>query len=145
MIKEVKVEELPKVAEVGKIFFEESNLPGKIDPEIFCKNWKTLIGIGMGKIIGLYRDGEFIGALGFLITPDINDGKLVATETFWFVSPKFRGQGIKLLLFFIKHAKEIGCVRVIMMHLFNSHSEQLSKLYENLGFSAIEKHYLKNL
>lgn len=145
MIKEVEVHELARVSEIGKQFFEESNIPGKIDPEVFCKNWKTLIEVGMGKIYGMYSDGIFIGGLGALLTPDLNDGKKVATEAFWFVSPKFRGAGIKLLLFFLNRAKEIGCERVIMVHLFNSHSEQLSKLYQNLGFQPIEKHYLKNL
>ncbi len=133
------------VAEVGKQFFEESNIPGKIDSDVFCKNWNALIDVGMGKIYGAYSEEVLVGGLGALITPDLNDGKKVATEAFWFISPKFRGEGIKLLLFFLNRAKEIGCERVIMVHLFNSHSDKLSKLYENLGFQPIEKHYLKNL
>jgi len=145
MIKEVEVGELQRVSEVGKQFFEESQIPGKMDSEVFCKNWKVLIEVGMGKIYGVYQDGLFVGGLGALITPDLNDGKKVATEAFWFVSPQYRGAGIKLLLFFLNHAKEIGCERVIMVHLFNSHSEKLAKLYQNLGFQPVETHYLKNL
>jgi len=116
-----------------------------MNSEVFVKNWKALIDLGMGKIYGLYEDDVFVGGLGMLITHDINDGDLVATEAFWFVDPEKRGGGVKLLFFGLRKVKEIGCVRVIMMHLLKSNSEQISQLYESLGFSAIEKHYVKNL
>lgn len=145
MIKEVKVDELRKVAEVGMEFFIESNLPGTLNPEVFITNWTHLIKGGVGKIFGLYDEGVFIGALGAIIMPDLNDGELVANEAFWFISKSNRGSGIKLLLFFLDHVKEIGCVRVNMVHLLNQHANQLSKLYEKLGFSPMEKHYSKIL
>ncbi len=145
MIKEVDPKELPIVAEVGLKFWAEGSLPGQLKPEVFIKNWEFLLGNGMGKIFGLYEDGKFVGALGAIIAPDLNDGELCATECFWFIDPDKRGNGVKLLLNFVKYSKEIGCVRVNMVHLFNAHAEKLSKLYKKLGFSPVETHYLKTL
>lgn len=145
MIKEVDLKELPIVAEVGLKFWEEGALPGSLIPEIFVKNWGFLLQNGMGRIFGLYEDGKFVGALGAIVAPDLNDGALTATECFWFIDPEKRGNGVKLLLNFIKYAKEIGCVRVNMVHLFNEHADKLKKLYEKLGFSPVEAHYIKTL
>lgn len=145
MIKELQIEELKRAAEIGKQFFIESNLPGAIKPDIFDKNWRFLIGNGMGKIFAMYEGEELVGALGAIIAPDINDGDLCATEAFWFVTEANRGAGIKLLLYFVKYAKEIGCVRINMVHLFNEHANKLSKLYGKMGFKPIETHYVLSL
>ncbi len=145
MIKEVELHELPIVAKVGEGFWSEGSLPGSIKSEIFIKNWTALIQNGMGRIFGLYQQGQFVGALGAIIMPDINDGELTATECFWFVGKEHRGVGVRLLLYFVKYAKEIGCVRVNMVHLFNEHANKLSKLYVKMGFSPIETHYVKSL
>lgn len=145
MIKELKVEELPDAAVLGAKFFAESNLPGTIKAEIFEKNWRFLIDKGMGKIFGVYEQDKLVGALGAIIAPDLNDGELCVTEAFWFIAEAKRGEGVKLLLHFMKYAKEIGCVRVNMVHLFNSHADKLSKLYLRMGFSPVETHYNKNI
>ena len=145
MIKEVPVEDMDKAAELGTKFFQEAGLPGTLNPELFKKNWTYLIASGTGKMFGLYEEGVFVGAIGVIISPDLNDGELVASEAFWFIHPSKRGGGLKLLLHFLSYAKEIGCVRVIMVHLFNQNREQLSKLYTKLGFAPVEVHYVKTL
>ena len=145
MIKELDPKELPRTAEIGLKFWEEGSLPGSLKPEVFVKNWTFLLDNGMGRIFGLYEEGQLSGALGAIVAPDLNDGELCATECFWFIDPDKRGNGVKLLLNFVKYAKEIGCVRVNMVHLFNEHADKLQKLYEKLGFSPVEKHYIKTL
>lgn len=145
MIRELKAEELKLAASIGQQFWDEGFLPGKLVPEVFVKNWTFLIGNGMGKIFGLYQDENLVGALGSIVAPDLNDGELTATECFWFVDEKNRGNGVKLLLNFVNYAKEIGCVRVNMVHVFNSHADKLKNLYERLGFSPVETHYIKTL
>jgi GNAT superfamily N-acetyltransferase len=143
MIKELEVQELEDAAKIGLKFWAEGALPGSLKPEVFVRNWTVLLGNGMGKIFGLYEEGQLIGALGAIVVADLNDGELTATECFWFVDPASRGNGVRLLLNFVKYAKEIGCVRVNMVHLFNSHADKLSKLYQKLGFSPVETHYIK--
>ncbi len=143
MIKELEVEELNTAAKIGQKFWGEGALPGRLVPEVFVRNWTTLMNNGMGKIFGLYDGPDLVGALGAIVVPDLNDGDLTATECFWFVEEDHRGNGVRLLLNFVKYAKEIGCVRVNMVHLFNEHADKLQKLYGKLGFSPVETHYIK--
>jgi GNAT superfamily N-acetyltransferase len=145
MIRELEISELRLAGEIGREFWEEGCLPGTIKPEVFEKNWTFFINNGMGKIFGLYENGELVGAIGGFVIPDLNDGEKTATEAFWFVRDAYRGGGIKLLLYFLKYAKEIGCVRVNMVHLFNEHANKLSKLYVKLGFKPVEAHYVLSL
>ncbi len=143
MIKQLEVEELAIAAKIGQQFWDEGALPGRLVPEVFVRNWTTLLGNGMGRIFGLYDGTNLVGALGAIIVPDLNDGDLTATECFWFVRKSHRGNGVRLLLNFVKYAKEIGCVRVNMVHVFNEHANKLSKLYKKIGFSPVEIHYIK--
>lgn len=145
MIKELKVEELAAAAKIGEKFWAEGALPGSIKPDVFEKNWTFLLGNGMGRIFGLYEKDELVGALGAIIVPDLNDGELTATECFWFVDEKHRGSGVRLLLHFMDYVKKFGCVRVNIVHLFNEHADKLKKLYQKLGFSPVEIHYVATL
>lgn len=146
MVRELQVIELKKASGMGFEFWKEANLPGKFVPEIWQANWGRMIQTGSGRILGLYLDdGALVGCLGFFVSADINDGAKVATEAFWFVNANHRGAGVKLLLSFLKRAKELGCVRATMVHLFTEQAEQLSQLYKKLGFSPVETHYSKTL
>jgi GNAT superfamily N-acetyltransferase len=145
MIREIQVSELPVAVCLAEEFWQEGDLPGKFNMDVFISNWTKLIDIGMGKIFGLFHDENLVGCLGALMVTDINDGLLTASETFWFVRDSDRGDGIKLLLHFVRYAKEVGCVRLGMVHLTSIHSDKLASLYLRMGFKPVEVHYLKNL
>jgi GNAT superfamily N-acetyltransferase len=145
MIREVQPSELNLVTDLGSKFWAEGALPGSLKPAVFITNWTKLMSIGMGKIFGLFNDGKFVGCLGCLVVNDLNDGEMVASETFWFVDPEFRGQGVKLLIHFMRWAKEIGCSRISMVHLINEHAEKLNDIYVKMGFTQTEVHYIKEL
>lgn len=145
MIRDVTVMELSTAVKLGHEFWAEGALPGKLVSEVWIRNWTGLIRSGTGKIFGLYVDGKLVGCLGAIFSKDLNDDQLVATEAFWFVGEKFRGQGIKLLLSFHAEAQQRGVSRILMMHLFNQNAEQVAKLYTRLGFKAVETHFVKSL
>lgn len=145
MIREAKVSDLKELAVLGSAFFIESNLPGSIDSQVFSENWEKLIESGVGKIFCLCDSNAVVGALGAIFSKDLNDGAMVASEAFWFVEKRNRGQGMKLLFHFLDRAKTEGCARVGMAHLFNERDGQLSKIYSKLGFAPTEVHYIKNI
>ncbi len=146
MIRELSILELEAAAKLGLEFWAEGALPGKLVPKVWIKNWTAFIRSEIGKIWGLYgAEGKLLGCLGALFTEDINDGELVATESFWFVTGEQRGQGIKLLLSFLTYARQRGVSRVIMMHLFNKNAEQVAKLYTRIGFKPVETHFVMSL
>ena len=100
---------------------------------------------GLGFILKKMVNGRAVGALGFIAVEDINDGKLVANETFWFVLPEFRGRGFELLLKYEEAARALGCDRCSMIHLESLQPEKLGSIYLKRGYKKIETSYFKPL
>lgn len=145
LIKLLTVEQLPAASAMGALFMKEGKVPENFNADVFVANWTALINNGMGFIFGLFNGEEIVGALGSIIVGDINHGKLVANEAFWFVHPDHRGQGIRLLKAYEDEAKKRGAVFCTMVHLLNLQPEKLGKLYRNRGYHPIETSYLKEL
>ncbi len=148
MIAPVTVEEIETLGtELGDSFYSECHLPGGFKKEVFIHNWNLLLKGNIGAMWRLVLDNSSVGFLGAILMPDVNNGDLVATEMFWYVSPSYRKSmwGIRLLTTFEKWAKEIGAKRVVMAHLTNPEGEVLGKFYTRKGYTLTESHYVKEL
>ena len=89
--------------------------------------------------------GNIQGALGFIISNDLHDGRKIAIESFWFVDPTYRGLGKKLFNAFEEEAKKIGCKKTAMIHLTDSYPDTLEAFYIKNGYKLVEKHYVKDI
>lgn len=71
----------------------------------------------------------------------------VATELLWWVSPDHRksGAGVHLVQLFLEWAKYAGCTQACVSSLNNEFMNSLDKVYTRLGFTLIEKAYVKDL
>ena len=146
MIRELTVEELPLIFPIGKHFWAESDLPGSFIEEEFMKSWTAFIGAGAGTIFGAFDErGNFTGALACLVYRDLNDGKQVSMEAFWYVFKEHRGQGVRLLKHYEEWAKAKGISRVAMGFLHSIHPEKMADLYKRLGYRILETIYVKDL
>ena len=66
-----------------------------------------------------------------------------AKETVWYVAPVARGRGaLKMLGAYEVWAREQGCAAVGMASLVTN---DVSRLYERSGYTAVETHFLKSL
>lgn len=145
MVRVLTIEDLPAMAAMGPDFYRESGLPGSFIPEVFISKWTAFINMGVGFILGLFRDGKLSGGFGAIVSDDFNDGAIVANECFWFVSPEARGRGFELLLAYEEEARKRGAVRCSMIHLNSLQPNRLGELYERRGYRAIETAYMKEL
>lgn len=145
MIKLITPSELPRIADMGNLFYAEGLIPGRFSSEVFIRRWSALIEQDIGFILGLLIDGKFIGAFGAIISPDVNDDDLVANECFWFVHPEHRGRGLQLLIEYENEARRRGAKRCSMIHLLSLQPERLSELYKRRGYRPIETSYFKDL
>jgi GNAT superfamily N-acetyltransferase len=145
MVRLLTVNELPAAAAMGPEFFAEGRLPGAFVPDIFVTKWTSLIEQGIGFMLGLFRDGVLMGAFGAVVAEDLNDGKPVANECFWFVKPEARGRGLELLSSYEQEAINRGAVRCSMIHLLSLQPERLAYLYERRGYQPVETSYFKEL
>ena len=146
MIVVAEQDHLKRIAELGPKFWKESKLPGEFIPEVFVSNWTKIIEKDQGVIFANISENSNInGAIGLLLYNDINDGKLIMQEAFWFVDESSRGFGVRLLKKAEKLAESIGVKRFVMTHVLNQYADKLSKLYPKMGFIPLEINYIKNL
>ncbi len=128
---------------MGQQFWSEAKLPGEFVPSVFMRNWTRVISMGAGVIFGYFKDGTCIGAIGIVITNDINNDDRVAEEAFWFVDKEHRSVGIRLFRHAIRYAESSACKRMAMVNLAALEMDRIGKLYEHMGFHLIEQKYVK--
>ena len=144
MIKQVTIDELPKLLHLASKFYSLSAFLDGFKPEIWIKSWTLFIRNGTGVIFALFDDNqEAHGALGALKAPDINGGFLIASEAFWFTEESHRGKGLYLLKAYEKWAKACGCKLVAMGYLTDSMPEKVRQIYEKCGYKQSEVTYVK--
>lgn len=141
----IGVHQLNEIADRGFQFYKEGDIPGRFVPEVWHRNWVQLLNNGSGVLLGLQRDGQWSAAIGGVIYPDINDGDLVLMECFWFAFPEARGRALRLVRDFEDEGKLRGAKRVIMMHLLSINAEVLGRVYQRMGYRAVETHYIKDI
>jgi len=143
-IRALNVKDLPLCVPFGHAFIEEKHLPGPFNPEVFLKNWTFFLTKYPSVIFGLWKDGELIGAIGGMISPDLNTGQLLAVEFFWYVGQAHRGApgSIKLVRRFKSWGEENGASRWKMIHLLDEGETpsdvRLGRVYAKLGLTPSE-------
>ena len=154
MIVEIKTEEdLKEIQEVLFNFYkimpynqlDRNTDEGQEAWVLWQDTWYFMIQSGKGKILSMKKNNEFIGAIGLVLNPSLEDGVLTCMESFWYVDEKHRGQGLKLLLKAEKEARLMGAKRFMMMYLENSMPEKVKNVYERLNFRKIQTSYYKEL
>ena len=145
IIRRLQISELRLMTEGGFSFFKEAQLPGEFNPAAFEETWKNLLYGGKGHILASFAGSEITGVLGFVVSRDLHTGDLMATETMWYTLPNHRGHGIRLLKAFEEQAAKLGAKRIAMIHLLTINAPELEKLYQRMGYKAIEVHYLKEV
>ena len=143
MIREWTVEEA-KVDKRLAVFlkaFEQATSLVKVDSDYAFERYREMMSKGLVRIfIAEEDDNTLQGAIGWLVSNDLHDGRKTAVELFWFVHPKYRGIGKELFNRF--EMETVGCRRC-MIHLEDSYPESLKAFYEKNGYRRYETHYIK--
>jgi len=143
-IRIAKISDVRSIAEFMKQF-ETATRFIKVDVEHTTKEYERLVSFGIATLLIMEVKGKMVGGLGFIAIPDVHSGIMSSVETYWFVSPKYRGVGLLLFSAYEKEAIKQGCKRIAMVHLMDSYPEKLCKLYEKRGYEFVEKHYIKEI
>lgn len=143
------VDELPLCEPFAKEFYEEKLLPGAFDPERFLRTWTTFLTTQTAAIFTMWHDETLVGGLGAIILPDLNDGRMTATEMFWYVTKEAR-QGLdawKLVEQFEDWGEEHLVDEYRMTHILLPNEDpatvRLAPMYRRKKYTAIEVNYRK--
>lgn len=146
-IRQLTTDDLPKLAACAEHFYASSKFLEEFKLDHFCKFWECLLSNNVGVIFGLLDGERICGVIGGMAFPEPYNGKLVATEMFWWVDQDSRrGTGsMRLYCKFEKWAEDKGCAKVRMIHLSDSMPYVMEGIYKRLGFEELERHYTKDL
>lgn len=143
MIREATNADVPKLVEMG-VRFLRLYYAGKLkeNREQMGKTVTALLTNPQGRML-VYENGNGIeGMLGLLVFPHYFSGEKVAGELVWWVDPEARGRaGMELLKQAEAEARALGAKWMQMV----SPTERTAKLYERLGYAAIETTYQRSL
>jgi len=108
---------------------------------------QTLIDV-VGAVVFVLEDRKGIaGLLAVFVTDSPYGDQKTAFEKYWFVRPKARRHGLRLL----KHAKQWavgnGCSHFVMTasNMASDMHDKTCRVYERLGFKLFETSYIKEL
>jgi L-amino acid N-acyltransferase YncA len=128
-----------KLAEQGYI---ESGLPGLFNQAHFSKWWEKADDLGFAYMWVLERGGKLVGLLNALRSLEMFTGRSQLSVVNWYITPKHRGCGLKLLRACLKYARDekirmvtIGCVP-------NELGRRASLLYAKLKFHLSEQTFV---
>lgn len=88
--------------------------------------------------------GKIVGGLALKIYVAQISGEKIAQEVMWFVLPKYRSWGVRLLRFAESWCKEKGVKKLVMVRMGNEMGEKIDLLYRRMGYSLLEVHYVRD-
>lgn len=87
-------------------------------------------------------DGKVVGLIAGIVSAKYFCSGKSLQEIVWFVHPDHRTVGVRLLRAFEQLARDEGCDDVMLTHL---EGNDLSGIYEKLGYKRVQTTYLKGV
>lgn len=143
MIREATLDDVPRLVALGVLFMRESIYGRHLRTDITAMRELAtmLIDVPHGVVFVSEQNGQVVGMIGVIATRHPFSGEPVLSELFWYVLPKARGSGVKLLLTAEEWARANGITKSLMV----SPNEAVSALYERLGYEPLERQFIKTL
>lgn len=145
MIRELRLEELPKLAPLAASFYASSEFLVDFNLDYFVELWTRVLSVDAGVILVEENANGIQGTLGGFIHRDLYGERTIVEELFWYVLPGVRGGGVRLYRAFERWARARGAHEIQMVHLLDSMPEKVSGFYRRDGFKPVETRYKKAL
>lgn len=143
MIRQALTTDLPVIAEIGEVFFQECSLPGKVNPAFFQNVFERLMLDDLAEVWVYESNKQIVGTIAIVFSRDHTTSDKIAQEMFWYVLPDHRMLGAKLLFWAMKRAKERGCDRLIMTAVKSSPTySAVCDIYEKMGMKELETNFI---
>lgn len=146
MIRQATIEDFDIILDMAKKFWQSTIYEEEFDRD----HTKKVVGLAFdhGLIAVIEQKEGVVGFVGGVKSPLLaNPNVMMGTELAWWVEPEYRkgGEGIKLMKFIEKLAKEQGVKYWVMVAMESSDPETAAKIYERLGYEKTESSYVRVL
>lgn len=144
-MKSLTVEELPRLRDIGREFTIAAKRKHPFNEQHFEAVWKQMLTMGVGRI--LYEendDGIIVGALAFVVNPDMFSGEPASAEIFLYVLPEARGGGLagRFIDEYERLSKDKGICEVLMVSLAEL---ETGPIFIRRGYQMAETIYRKEI
>jgi GNAT superfamily N-acetyltransferase len=143
MIREATPDDIPRLVELGVRFMRESDYGQHlaVNEAAIAQLAAMLIEAPHGAVFVAEEAGEIVGTIGVIATHHPHSGEAVMSELCWYVLPRARGCGVRLLL----KAEGWARARGVKKSLVVSPSAAVSDLYRRMGYARLEEQFIKTL
>ncbi len=143
MIRPATHRDIPRLVELGVRFMRESGYAKHlaINEDAQANLAADLIEAPHGLVLVDEQDGDITGMIGVIATLHPHSGDSVMSELFWYVLPRARGGGVRLLLAAEDWARANGISKSLVV----SPKQSVSDLYRRLGYTRLEEQFIKAL
>lgn len=118
----------------------------KFSPDAFLRYWKFALAAGNGVMLLAREKSKVVGGIGGVLVSFQTSDVLNFVEMFYWVKKEHRGTlGLRLIRKMEHRAKEMGADRILMACMENSEPDRVEKLYRTLGYTPIERHFMKEV
>lgn len=139
MITLATIDDLAAVADIAAWYFHRSSPIGEFDREVWCSTWNKLLASNAGLVLKRQGQDGPTEAIGVMLYPSPNDGKLSAYAAFWYIVEDAKAlEGGLLHLELEKLLKERGLARLYMTSLVNQREGKVTKYLLHAGYTPIE-------
>lgn len=149
IIREAKSTDIEGIKVLGESFYNEANFSSKglsLNLDSFAAFLRQVIDHPDVVILVCEKDEELVGTVAGAITPWILDtSQSILQEIWWYVDPKERGVGGRLLKRFEEIGRQKDVTFVLMVTLDSKHEDKLINYYERQGYQHLEHHFIKRM
>lgn len=145
MIRKAHISDRYQVLKMCELFWEESRYNLPIDIKLVGQLYDEIIKDENVLFLVSEKNEVLTGMLIGCLSRTLFSPKPIAMELAWFVKDEFRGKSdaVKLMKAYEVWAKSMNCHSVCMADL--SSTNDLQGFYEKMGYTLVEKSYIKEL
>ena len=141
MIRKAKERDFLDILSLSEEFWLETEYEEEFDPTHVLEMVKLSYNNDLLCVLDLNGVKGFIAGV---VAPLLGSPKaLVAAEVGFYILPKYRGNGLKLMRFYESQVASKGIKYNSMMSLQSCDPERANRLYEGMGYHLSEMTYLK--
>jgi hypothetical protein len=148
MIATLKSSDLKEVVGLAKWFYLKMN-PGALDEfnsDAFIATWSKLIDSGIGIVVKRQGNSGIAEAIGMILYPDPNTGKMAAGFGFWYIAAEDDSLANGFLHERMEdELRERGIKRIFFSNLLNDRYDKVEKFLLHAGYRPVEVHFRKDL
>lgn len=148
MIRAATYDDLPRVLEMGRRFFDTAGWPevAEWDDASTEATLRFLIDQPTGGLFLAEVDGQVVGMTGGLVTPFyFNLAHLTGQELFWWVEPEHRGIGSGLFDALEAWAADAGAQTFTMIAVDRLKPDVMARIYRARGYRPAEHSFIRRL